>query len=247
MTKMKSLITLSLSFIFFITPFFVSAQSFDWQGRWEAIVSRKTFCNIHIVTDLIDGQSKPTAILEGLINEKPFRITCDIKEIPQRNSIVLHKAADVEGHSEYKTTEPLLILALNKVGNQYIVNPVWVQLDLTKGYANKSCVVRKVSNPRYRGTYTLSEEGVKTALTISKVKRDGFQATVETSENGITCDCRFQAKHLAVCYPNDERGVFYLDFNEYGVKMVQNYDHNIYSSESVKGNGPLVLNTTLTK
>lgn len=239
-----------LSFLFLISPLFVFAQdSFDWQGRWEVIVNKKTFCNIHIITDLIDGQTKPTAILEGLINEKPFRITCDVKEIPQRNSIVLHEAVPVNGSTVYKATEPLVILALNKLGNQYKISTIWVQLDLTKGSKNKDCIIRKISDPHYRGIYTFTQDGIKTALTINKIKKTGFQATVETAKTSIACACELQAKHLAVCYPSDEKGAFYLDFNEDGVKVIQNYDANIYSSEYLRpeDRAYLVLNTTFKK
>lgn len=248
MKKIPSLIV--LSFLFLITPLLSSAQdTFDWQGRWEVTLNKNSFCNIHIITDLIDGQTKPTAILEGLINEKPFRITCDIKEIPQRNSIVLHEAAAVNGNSQYEATKPLVILALNKVGSQYEVSPIWVQLDITKGTTNKECVVRKISDPHYRGIYRLSQEGIKTALTINKIKRTGFEAKVETETSSVDCACELQAKHLAICYPSDEKGVFYLDFNEDGVKMVQNYDANIYNSKYIRAEDRayLVLNMTLKK
>ena len=250
-TTMKNVLPLIvLSFLLVITPLFSFAQNnFDWQGRWEVIVNKKSFCNIHIVTDLIEGQTKPTAILEGLINEKPFRITCDIKEIPQRNSIVLHEAAVVNGNGQYKATEPLVILALNKVGSEYKVSPVWVQLDLTKGARNKDCVVRKISDPHYRGIYTFTQDGVKTALTINKIKKTNFQVKVETETSHVACACELQAKHLAVCYPNDEKGAFYLDFNADGVKLIQNYDANIYNSKYIRAEDRayLVLNTTLRK
>lgn len=244
----KSLIF--LSFLFFITPIFTFAQAdFDWQGRWEAVVSEQSFCNIHIVTNLIDGQVKPTAIMEGLVNEKPFRIVCDVKTITQRNSIVLHAASDVNGETTYKKEEPLVILALNKVGSQYLVSFVWVQLDITKGANNKKCIVRKVADPRYRGIYKFNKDGAKTALTITKLKKNNFQATVETESTSVTCACELQAKHLAVCYPNDEKGAFYLDFNEDGVRVVENYDANIYNSGFIRSNDRsyLVLNTTLKK
>jgi hypothetical protein len=239
-----------LSFLFLINPFFLFAQNdFDWQGRWEVIVSKKTFCNIHIVMDLIDGQTKPTAILEGLMNDKPFRVTCDVKEIPKRNSIVLYEAAVVNGNEQYKTTEPLVILAMNNLGGEYNISAVWVQLDLTKNARNKNCVVQKIPNPRYRGLYTFTQEGVKTALTINKIKKTSFQAKVETETSSVDCACQLQAKHLAVCYPNDEKGAFYLDFNEKGVKLIENYDANIYNSDyiRVENRTYLVLNTTLKK
>jgi hypothetical protein len=239
-----------LSFLFLITPFISSAQEdFDWQGRWEVLVNEKTFCNIHIVMDLIDGQAKPTAILEGLVNDKPFRVTCDVTEIPQRNSIVLYEAAAVNGTKQYEKTEPLAVLTMNIIENEYTVSSVWMQLDLTKGAKNKNCAVRKIPNPRYRGLYTFTQDGIKTALTINKIKRTGFQAKVETETSSVDCNCELQARHLAVCYPNDEKGAFYLDFNEDGVKLVDNYDENIYNSEYIRGENRtyLVLNTTLKK
>lgn len=234
--------------ILLFSPFELSAQqSFQWQGRWEFKVSDKSFCNAHIVTSLTQGQAEPTAILEGLIYEKPFRVKCRLEEIPQRNSLVFHEMPDASGNTHYEKGKPLLVLTYVEGTNT--VMPVWVQVDITKHRNNKDCLVKKVPVPNYRGTYTLNHDGTKTSLSISKVKKAGFHVKVSSGETTpVDCDCNLQSTHLAVCYPQSDKGAFYLDFNRAGVKMIQNYDDNIYNPKFVKTDeGPMVLNSTFKK
>ncbi|BDS09551.1 hypothetical protein [Aureispira anguillae] len=239
-----------LLLIFFISPFISIAQgNFQWEGRWEVVASEYSFCNIHVVTSLIENQSQPTAILEGLIQGKPFRIKCNVKELPQRNSIVFYEAVAMDQEAQYASNQPLIILALNKAGRQVTVNPIWMQLDITKEEQNKTCTIRKVAIPRYKGTYTVNQDATQMALKIAKVKKASFEATINSNNTAkIACACELQARHLAVCYPDHEKGVFYLDFNEEGVKLIRNYDENIYQpKKQTEDKEYLVLNTTFKK
>lgn len=234
---------------FLIAPNWSTAQSsVDWEGRWEIISSKSSFCNIHVVTDLLPNQPEPTAVLEGLINGEPFRINCTVEEIPERKSVVFHEAPAADGSYQYGPDKPLFLLIVTKPENPLIVTPVWMQLDITALRTNKDCIIRRVPTPRYKGIYKFDNNGVQTSLAIGKVNKTKFTSTVEKGNGKVACDCELQARHLAVCYPENGKGAFFLDFNEEGVKVVKSYDQNIYKpGASATEDSELVWNATLKK
>lgn len=220
----------------------------QWEGRWEIISSRASFCNIHIVKEMKANQSQPSAILEGLINGEPFRIDCTIEEIPERRSIVFHEAPSADGTYQYKKGEPLLLIIVTKTENPLMATPVWMQLDITEKRTNKDCLVRRIPVPNYKGIYKFQQDGVETALNIGRVSKNKFKSKIASANQETHCDCELQARHLAVCYPEDGRGAFYLDFNSEGVKVVKSYDQNIYKpGEGAREDSELVWNATLKK
>lgn len=233
-----------------LLPSMSQAQSeVQWEGRWEIISSRVSFCNIHVVKEMKANQSKPTAILEGLINGEPFRINCTIEEIPERRSIVFHEAPDANGNYVYEQGEPLLLIIVTKTENPLMATPVWMQLDITEKRTNKDCLVRRIPTPRYKGIYKFEQDGVETALNIGRVDNDNkFESTIARAGEKTSCACELQARHLAVCYPENGKGAFYLDFNNEGVKVVKNYEQNIYEpSKGASEDSELVWNATLKK
>jgi hypothetical protein len=247
---MKEIHLFVLAFlVLLLAPNFSNAQSaVEWEGRWELISTKSSFCNIHIVTDLLPNQPEPTAVLEGLINGEPFRINCTVKEIPERNSVVFHEAPAADGSYKYKKGEPLFLLIVTRPENPLIVTPVWMQLDITELRTNKDCIVRRVPTPRYKGLYKFDYNGTQTSLAIGRVQKTKFTSTVEKNGGKVDCDCELQARHLAVCYPENGKGAFFLDFNEEGVKVVKSYDQNIYKpGASATEDSELVWNTTLKK
>jgi len=248
MKQFSRFVTLfSFLFVFSSTMF---AQKFDWQGRWEFKSTEESFCNIHIVTNLTQGQSEPTAIVEGLSYGKPFRIKARIEDLKQRNSLVFYELADANGATQYNANEPLLILTAPSENSEPTdITPVWVQVDITKHSNHKHCLVTKVPIPRYRGVYSLEDGDNKMSLAISKMKKAKFSVKLETGNTGLFCDCSLETTHLAVCYPSSDKGAFYLDFNADGVKLIKSYEDNIYNTKLMKteDGGPLVLHTTLKK
>jgi hypothetical protein len=246
---MKNLLTFLTLTLFLLVPSINEAQGLvEWEGRWEIISSRSSFCNIHIVTDLLPNQPKPTAVLEGLVNGEPFRINCTVEEIAERNSLVFHEAPAADGSYQYDGEKPLFILIVTKADNPLIVTPVWVQLDITELRTNKDCLVRRIPTPRYKGLYKFDNNGVQTSLAIGRVNKTKFTSTVEKGDGKVDCDCELQARHLAVCYPENGKGAFFLDFNDEGVKVVKSYDKNIYKpGASATEDSELVWNTTLKK
>lgn len=248
MKQLSRFVTL-FSFLFFFSSG-LFAQKFDWQGRWEFKSTEESFCNVHIVTNLTEGQSEPTAIVEGLSYGKPFRVKARVESIQQRNSLVFYELADANGNTHYDANEPLLILTAPKENSEPTdITPVWIQVDITKHSENKYCLVSKIPTPRYRGVYSLDNGDNKMSLAISKVKKAGFSVKLETGTTGLFCDCSLETTHLAVCYPSSDKGAFYLDFNADGVKLIKSYDDNVYNTKLVKteDGGPLVLHTTLKK
>lgn len=232
-----------------LVPSISEAQgAVDWEGRWEIISSRSSFCNIHIVTDLLPNQPKPTAVLEGLVNGEPFRINCTVEEIPERNSLVFHEAPAADGSYQYDNDKPLFLLIVTKPDNPLIVTPVWMQLDITELRTNKDCLVRRIPTPRYKGLYKFDNNGVQTSLAIGRVNKTKFTSKVEKADGQVSCDCELQARHLAVCYPENGKGAFFLDFNDEGVRVVKSYDQNIYKpGASATEDSELVWNATLKK
>lgn len=226
----------------------VSAQgNVQWEGRWEIISSRSSFCNIHIVKEM-KSNAQPSAILEGLINGEPFRINCTIEEIPERRSIVFHEAPGADGNYQFEKGEPLLLVIVTKTENPLMATPVWMQLDITEKRTNKDCLVRRIPTPNYKGIYKFQQDGVETALNIGRVSKNKFKSSIASADNKTECECELQARHLAVCYPEDGRGAFYLDFNSEGVKVVKSYDQNIYKpGEGAREDSELVWNATLKK
>lgn len=231
------------------TPLLTNAQDIQWEGRWEIISSRSSFCNIHVVKEMKANQSQPTAILEGLINGEPFRINCTVEEIPERRSIVFHEAPGADGSYQFEKGEALLLIIVTKTENPLMATPVWMQLDITEKRTNKDCLVRRVPVPRYKGIYKFEQDGVETALNIGRVDgKNKFSSTIAKADQKVACECELQARHLAVCYPEDGKGAFYLDFNNEGVKVVKSYDQNIYQpGDSANEDSELVWNATLKK
>ncbi len=223
-------------------------NNIQWEGRWEIISSSSSFCNIHIVKDMKSNQSQPSAILEGLINGEPFRINCTIEEIPERRSIVFHEVPSADGEYKYNKDEPLFLVIVTKTENPLMATPVWMQLDITEKRTNKNCFVRRIPVPNYKGIYKFQQDGVETALNIGRVSKNKFKSSIATADQETKCACELQARHLAVCYPEDGRGAFYLDFNNEGVKVVKSYDQNIYKpGQGANEDSELVWNATLKK
>lgn len=228
----------------------IFAQSnINWQGRWKLQVSEQSFCNVHIVTNLIEGQTQPTAVLEGLIDEQPFRLKATVKIIPQRNSIALYELveegqAPVYGDGSTVASRPLLILTQQNNGK--VILPVWGLLDITTNERQKSCVVDLIPSPRLRGTYTVEQGGVATNLSLSKATKNSFKVSLTRPDEQLDCACDLQTTHLAICYFNNDKGVFYLDFDRNGVKLVQDYNDNIYQTTTKEGRN-LVSNTIFNK
>ena len=242
-------LALLASAILFLPLLGQAQNDVQWEGRWEIISSRSSFCNIHVVKEMKANQSKPSAILEGLINGEPFRINCTVEEIPERRSIVFHEAPDANGDYQYDQGEPLLLIIVTKTENPLMATPVWMQLDITEKRTNKDCLVRRIPTPRYKGIYKFEQDGVETALNIGRVgSNNKFNSTIATTGQELSCECELQARHLAVCYPDNGKGAFYLDFNSEGVKVVKSYEQNIYKpGQGAAEDSELVWNTTLKK
>lgn len=246
--KYTYLVILPLLALLLTTNLSQAQDQVDWEGRWEIINSESSFCNIHIVTNLLPNQPKPTAILEGLINGEPFRVNCTIDEIPERNSVVFHEAPAADGSYKYNPNKPLFLLIVTRSEDPLIVTPVWMQMDITTMSTNKNCIIRRVPTPRYRGIYKFDYNGVQTSLAIGRVSKTKFTSIVEKGKGKVACDCELQARHLAVCYPENGKGAFFLDFNEEGVKVVKSYDQNTYKpGASATEDSELVWNATLKK
>ena len=87
MKTLTNILVLTLAFISF--SFQTNAQtSFNCEGSWQIKANKHTFCNVIMMSDVAEN-GEPIAVVEGLINNKPFSVKCQIQEIPHRNAIVL--------------------------------------------------------------------------------------------------------------------------------------------------------------
>jgi len=176
-------------------------------------------------------------------------VKCKVQEVPQRSSLIFYEEADIDGNKQYAEGESLLILAMHKKNGHSVIIPVWGQIDITKNEENKTCSVKKIPKPRYEGTYTLNYGENTTSVTISGHDKASFYAKLKSNASDIACGCSLQTTHLAICYPNNGKGALYIEFNKDGVKLIKNYDDNIYNTKLITSDdgGALVLHTTLKK
>lgn len=240
MHYVKNIITvLSLIFSLFNNTFIISAQSTEgWEGKWEVIIDETSFCNIHIVMGFM-GDKAPMAFIEGMDNGKPFKATCSIQEIPQRNAIVLMEKEDMKGFTYYNAEESLLMMVTQKSG----VKLFWGQIALGRNYGLEAPNLEFVKSPKYKGDYALNYQSVPFSLSVSEVNNHQFSAHLTSNTVNLECSCSLQATNLAICYAQNAKGHFFLDFASQGPRIINEKEKEVFSVKLIpsESNTPIVL------
>lgn len=239
MRNISSFIFISL---FFVTNLLVAQQKNEWEGKWAYYIDDNSFCNVHILTTTTMGNREPIAIVEGVNNGEPFVVECTIEEIPQRNSIVLVEKPDRRGLTHFATKEPLLVMVTTKS----VVKLFWGQLALGANYGMEAGVVKPIKTPNYKGDYTVDYNKVLFSLTVSTLKNNQFEAKLKSNSVDLNCHCTLRTKHYAICYEENAKGMFFLDFNEKEVRLINETTNNIFSANlTPKEKAPVVLHEEL--
>jgi hypothetical protein len=153
--------------IFLILPLCHYGQAFlDVEGTWQVKVDETSFCNIIMMEDEWNG--KPLVVLEGLLNDQPFKIRCRAEKIRQRQAIALYELADENGKKSYASDRPLICFVMQTGGS---IAPLWCQINMSKKESNtakkKTTKAKKIIIPNYKEQYRFVPFEATTALLMN--------------------------------------------------------------------------------
>jgi hypothetical protein len=159
--------TIYFILIFLILPLCHYGQSFlDVEGTWQLKADKTSFCNIIMMEDEWNG--KPLVVLEGMLNEEPFKIRCRVEEIRGRQAIALYELAEEDGSKSYDSDRPVICFIMEPGGN---IAPLWCQIEMAKkeikNTKKKTLKVKKITIPNYKEKYQFVPFEESTALILN--------------------------------------------------------------------------------